>query len=96
MPKKKNDATLLLQRAESLEDLRDAYISITADLARGEKLEDRLEDAGLFLAFGDLMPTGRDYWSYDNHRLLIEQDGDFVIVDRDDDGAKNVFFDRVF
>jgi hypothetical protein len=95
MPKKINDAERL-QRAESLEDLRDAYTAITADLAPGETLADHLESAGLFLVFGDHAPSGRSYWSYDNDRLLIEQDGKFVIVERDDVGAEALFFDRVF
>ena len=95
MPKKIDDA-VLLQRADSLEDLRDAYAAITADLAPGETLEHCLEEAGYFFVFGDHAPSGRAYWSYDNDRLLIEQDGEFVIVDRDDAGVENLVIDRVF
>ncbi len=89
--RKINDADLL-QRAESLEDLRDAYTAITADIAPGETLEDRLQEVGCFFVFGERTPSGM-YWSFDNSRLLIEEAGKFVIVDRDDAGEETLVFD---
>ncbi|MCX7319872.1 MAG: hypothetical protein NT113_10385 [Hyphomicrobiales bacterium] len=88
-----NNDVILLQRAESLEDLRYAYNAITANLAPGETLEDRLEEAGCFFVFGECTPSGH-YWSYDNERLLIERDGKFVIVDRDDADAETLTLDH--
>ncbi|WP_340672388.1 hypothetical protein [Bradyrhizobium ottawaense] len=85
-----------LMNVSNLDELCVAYNMIAADLAPGETLEDRLEEAGCFFVFGNNPPVGVAYWSYDDDRLLIERDGKYVIVDREPkqsgDGA---FFDRV-